>query len=88
MDGWPHLYSIAENGGEPLLLTPGNYMAEHISLTPDRRFLVFAANAGADADDIDRRHIVRVAVDRAAPEVLTPGRGLEWSPVVTGDMQT
>jgi dipeptidyl aminopeptidase/acylaminoacyl peptidase len=24
-------------------------------------------------------------VDRATPEVLTPGTGLEWSPVVTGD---
>ena len=88
MDGWPHLYSIPEKGGEPLLLTPGRYMAEHISISPDRRFLVFAANAGADPDDIDRRHIVRVPVDRAAPEVLTPGSGLEWSPVVTGDMQT
>jgi len=24
---------------------------------------------------------VRVPVDRAAPEVLTPGTGLEWTPV-------
>jgi dipeptidyl aminopeptidase/acylaminoacyl peptidase len=30
---------------------------------------------------------VRVPVDRAAPEVLTPGAGLEWTPVVTGDGQ-
>lgn len=85
MDGWPHLYSISERGGEPLLLTPGNYMAEHISLSPDKRHLVFAANAGTDPNDIDRRHVVRVPVDRAAPEVLTPGKGLEWSPAVTGD---
>ena len=85
MDGWPHVYSIAERGGEPLLLTPGRYMAEYIELSPDRRFLVFAGNAGRDADDIDRRHVVKVPVDRAAPEVLTPGAGLEWTPVVTGD---
>jgi dipeptidyl aminopeptidase/acylaminoacyl peptidase len=85
MDGWPHLYSIAQSGGEPLLLTPGRYMAEYVRLSPDRRFLVFAGNAGRDADDIDRRHIVKVPVDRAAPEVLTPGPGLEWTPVVTGD---
>src|SRR6476620_5501215 len=26
LDGWPHLYSISESGGEPMLLTPGNYM--------------------------------------------------------------
>jgi dipeptidyl aminopeptidase/acylaminoacyl peptidase len=85
MDGWPHLYSISENGGEPLLLTPGRYMAEYVALSHDGRFLAFAGNAGADADDIDRRHLVRVPVDRAAPEVLTPGIGLEWTPVFTGD---
>jgi dipeptidyl aminopeptidase/acylaminoacyl peptidase len=85
MDGWPHLYSIAQNGGDPLLLTPGRYMAEYVRLSPDRRFLVFAGNAGRDDHDIDRRHVVKVPVDRAAPEVLTPGEGLEWTPVVTGN---
>ena len=85
MDGWPHLYSVSEQGGEALLLTPGNYMAEYIRMSPDKRYLVFAANAGSDPNDIDRRHVVRVPVDRAAPEVLTPGTGLEWTPVVTGD---
>ncbi|HEX5706805.1 MAG TPA: prolyl oligopeptidase family serine peptidase [Pyrinomonadaceae bacterium] len=84
-DGWPHLYSIPSNGGDALLLTPGDYMAEYIRLSPDRRFLVFAANAGRDPLDIDRRHVVRVPVDRADPQVLTPGEGLEWTPVVTGD---
>jgi dipeptidyl aminopeptidase/acylaminoacyl peptidase len=85
LDGWPHLYSIPENGGEPLLLTPGNYMAEYISISNDRRYLVFAGNAGTDVDDIDRRHIVKVPVDRAEPVVMTPGKGLEWTPFVTGD---
>ena len=85
LDGWPHLYSISENGGEPLLLTPGNYMAEYVSISNDRRYLVFAGNAGSDVDDIDRRHIVKVPVDRAEPAVVTPGKGLEWTPFVTGD---
>ena len=40
-DGWPHLYSIDENGGELLLLTPGNFMAEHIRLSSDGKWLVF-----------------------------------------------
>ncbi len=84
-DGWPHLYSLPEAGGRPLLLTPGEYMAEYIRLSPDGRFLVFAGNAGSDPDDIDRRHVVAVPVDRATPEVLTPGNGLEWTPVVMGD---
>lgn len=85
LDGWPHLYSISEKGGEPLLLTPGNYMAEYISLSPDGRYLVFAGNAGPDSYDIDRRHIVKVPVDEAAPQVMTPGQGLEWTPYITGD---
>lgn len=84
MDGWPHLYSIAEAGGEPLLLTPGEGMAEYITLTPDRTALLFCGNMGRTAGDIDRRHVVRVPVDRAAPEVVTPGTGLEWTPVQTG----
>ena len=92
LDGWPHLYSVradAPSGGDPpLLLTPGRYMVEHVRLSPDRRTLVFAANAGATAGDIDRRHVVRVPVDRAAPEVVTPGVGLEWTPVYTGDGRT
>ena len=84
-DGQAHLYSIPEVGGTPLLLTPGNYMAEYISLSPDRKFLLFAGKAGSDADDIDRRHVVKVPVDRAQPRVMTPGDGLEWTPFVTGD---
>ncbi len=84
-DGWPHLYSVDENGGEPLLLTPGNFMAEHIQLSSDGKWLVFTANTGPDPLDIDRRHVVKVPVDRAAMEVMTPGDGLEWYPVVTGD---
>lgn len=88
MDGQPHLYSIAESGGAPLLLTPGEYMAEYVTLSPDRKWLLFAGNTGNTPDDIDRRHVVRVPVDRAAPEVITPGTGLEWTPVVTGDLST
>ncbi len=84
-DGWPHLYSISSQGGAALLLTPGNFMAEYIKLSPDKKFLVYCANAGPDKLDIDRRHVLRVPVDKAAPEVLTPGSGLEWTPAVIGD---
>ena len=87
-DGWPHLYSMPSSGGSPLLLTPGGFMAEHIQLSHDRKWLVFSGNTGPDKLDIDRRHVVRVPVDKAAVEVLTPGAGLEWTPVVTGDGAT
>ncbi|CAN5137511.1 S9 family peptidase [soil metagenome] len=84
-DGWPHLYSIGSQGGNAILLTPGNFMAEYIKLSPDSKWLVFCANTGPDKLDIDRRHVVRVPVDKAAMEVLTPGVGLEWKPAVIGD---
>jgi dipeptidyl aminopeptidase/acylaminoacyl peptidase len=83
-DGWPHLYSVSPDGGTPVLLTPGNFMVEHVRLAVDGRSLVFSANTGPSADDIDRRHIMRVSVDRADATVLTPGDGLEWTPVVLG----
>ena len=85
MDGWPHLYSLPEQGGTPLLLTPGNFMCEYVKLSPDRKWLLCAANAGTDPLDIDRRHVIRVAVDKANMQVMTPGAGLEWTPVATGD---
>jgi len=87
-DGWPHMYSVPENGGEALLLTPGPYMAEQVSLTPDGKWLLFQANAGTDKLDVDRRHVVRAAVDKQGIEVLTPGDGIETSPVMTGDCTT
>ena len=87
-DGWPHLYSVSSQGGSHLLLTPGNFMAEHIKLSADGKWLVFSANTGPDKLDIDRRHAVRVPVDKAAMEVMTPGAGIEWTPVVTGDGST
>jgi dipeptidyl aminopeptidase/acylaminoacyl peptidase len=79
MDGWAHLYSLPAAGGEATLLTPGEFIVEHVAMTPDRRALVYSANTGA-ADDIDRRHLFRVAVDRPGPTPLTPGAGLEWTP--------
>lgn len=79
-DGWPHLYSIAAEGGEPLLLTPGHFNVEQIKLSPDKKWLVFAANTGSGKDDLDRRHIGKVSVDEANMEMLTSGDGIESAP--------
>jgi len=87
-DGWPHLYSIPENGGQATLLTPGPFMAESIRLSPDGRTLLFQGNTGPDKLDADRRHVVRVAVDRPGIEVFTPGEGIEAEPILTGDGTT
>ncbi|MGA9828661.1 MAG: prolyl oligopeptidase family serine peptidase [Rhodanobacteraceae bacterium] len=85
LDGWPHLYSIGIDGGEPLLLTPGKFMVEDVVQSCDRRSLVYSANTGATADDDDRRHLFRVPVDRAQPEAVTHGTSLEWQPVIAGN---
>lgn len=87
-DGWQHLYSLPSTGGKPLLLTSGSFMAEHIRLSSDRKWLVFSGNTGSDPLDGDRRHVVRVPVDRPLAEVVTPGSGLEWTPMITGDGKT
>jgi dipeptidyl aminopeptidase/acylaminoacyl peptidase len=85
LDNWPHLYSVSVTGGEPMLLTPGDFMVEFVATTPDHRTIVYSGNAGRDPNDDDRRHLFRVSVDRAGPTALTSGAGLEWAPVVTGD---
>lgn len=87
-DGWPHLYSVAATGGTPLLLTPGRFMVEHVRMSGDGTMLLASANAGPDPLDIDRRHVVVAPIDRQAMRVLTPGDGLEWSPVLLGDRAT
>lgn len=88
LDGWPHVYSVPAAGGEPLLLTPGKFMAEYVAVTPDGRHVLYNANTGPDPDDDDRRHLFRVPVDAARPEALTRGDGIEWAPTATGDGAT
>ncbi len=87
-DGWPHMYSVPAVGGPALLLTPGRFMVEYVTLSPDRRFVVYNANTGSEPNDIDRRHLFKVPVDAATPTPLSSGRGLEWAPVVTADNAT
>jgi len=80
-DGWTHLYSISVDGGNPTLLTPGDFEVEHVSLGPDRRTVVFSSNQ----DDIDRRHIWRIDLTGGPAEAVTKGVGIEWEPSVTSD---
>jgi dipeptidyl aminopeptidase/acylaminoacyl peptidase len=75
----------AAGGAEPLLLTPGNFMVEFVTMSPDRRFVVYNANTGTDIADDDRRHLFKVPVDAAQPVQLTRGTDIEWGAVTTGD---
>ena len=87
-DGWPHLYSVAAAGGTATLLTPGRFMVEYVAIAPDRRTVFYNANTGSNPDDIDRRHLFKVAVDAPQPAQMTKGSEIEWNPVVTGDGRT
>jgi dipeptidyl aminopeptidase/acylaminoacyl peptidase len=84
-DGWPHLYRLPAAGGKETLLTPGNFMCEHISMSNDRKTLTFSANAGKDEHDIERRHAAKVSVTGEPMQVLTPGTHAEWMPVSLSD---
>jgi dipeptidyl aminopeptidase/acylaminoacyl peptidase len=74
--GWLHLYSIAAKGGQATLLTPGTFEVEFVSLAPDGDHILYNSNE----NDIDRRHLWRVAAEGGAPQEFTSGNGIEWSP--------
>jgi len=76
-DGWQHLYSVPTEGGQATALTPGPFEVEHVSFTDDGREAIFSSNE----NDIDRRHVWRVAVNSGPARPVTSGEGLEWSPV-------
>ena len=76
-DGWNHLYSIPAGGGAPTLLTPGNFEVEDVGLSADQKSVLFSSNQ----EDVDRRHIWRVAGDGRKAQPLSRGETIEWSPV-------
>jgi dipeptidyl aminopeptidase/acylaminoacyl peptidase len=76
-DGWSHLYSIPASGGKALLLTPGDFEVEDVSLTTDHKNILYASNQ----QDIDRRHIWMIAASGGKPKQLTSGTGIEVAPV-------
>ena len=84
-DNWPHLYAVDATGGNPQLLTPGNYMVENVAVSPDRQGLIYSANTGNLPGDEDRRHLFRVGMHGRTPEPLTSGTDLEWSPAALAD---
>ena len=80
-DGWGHLYSIPATGGLATLLTPGDFDVEDIAESQDEKSLIYTSNQ----NDIDRRHIWRVAISGGTPETVTRGEKIEWSPLQTSD---
>jgi dipeptidyl aminopeptidase/acylaminoacyl peptidase len=80
-DGRNHLYSISVSSAaeSPLLLTPGSFDVEDVTLSRDGGTVLYSSNQ----DDVDRRHIWRVAVNGGTPQAVSRGETIEWAPVQT-----
>ena len=80
-EGRNHLYSIDADGGAAQLLTPGDFDVEEVTLSGDRKSILYTSNQ----NDVDRRHIWRVSATGGDPQALTSGETIEWNPVETSD---
>ena len=80
-DGWMRLYSIPAKGGSVVPLTKARAEVEHVTMTPDRKHIVYSSNH----NDVDRRHLWRVAVRGGESRLMGGGEMIEWNPVITGD---
>jgi len=78
-DGWNHLYSVSTSGGPATLLTPGKFETEDVVLSADKQSVIFSSNQ----DDVDRRHLWKVAASGGTPQALTRGKTMEWTPLET-----
>jgi dipeptidyl aminopeptidase/acylaminoacyl peptidase len=83
-DGWLHLYAVPAGGGEPQLLTPGNFEIEYAAAAVNGNFIVYAGNSG----DIDRRHLWRLSFPNGKLIALTNGSGIETMPAIASDGQS
>ena len=61
---------------EPIDLTPGEGIAEFVSVSPDGHYLFYATNVG----DIDHRHIWRTPTSGDEPVQITSGSEIETYP--------
>jgi dipeptidyl aminopeptidase/acylaminoacyl peptidase len=83
-DGWAHLYSVSTSGGKETALTPGNYEVENVAWSPDRSYVIVAANKG----EINYRHLWKVRIEGGESEQLTSGASIEMYPaIVNGGKQ-
>jgi dipeptidyl aminopeptidase/acylaminoacyl peptidase len=77
--GWRQLYSVPVEGGDAEALTSGAFEVQFVTMTPDRKEIVYVSNQ----NDMHRRHLWRVSVQEGPPTQITSGSGIEWGPAVT-----
>lgn len=84
LDGWTHLYTVPVGGGRATLLTPGNFELDYATLSFDGKTIVYSSNQ----NDVDRRHVWKVAIAGGGPVPMTDGTGIETAPVVSSNDRT
>lgn len=69
-DGWRHAYAVPRDGGEPVLLTPGDYdVIATAGVDPNGHWIYFIASP----KDATQALLYRASVDKpGAPVLLTP----------------
>lgn len=91
-DGWIHLYAARADGkGAPVLLTPGAFEVEDVTVSTEGRALAYASNqlptddpqfaarmasGKVDTTDTERRHLWRVDLTKASPGPQRITRGV------------
>lgn len=79
-----HIWIVPSEGGEPELITPGNYNEHSISWAPDSRNIAFISNRSNDPDNNQRNDVWRVNIQTREVTRLTTLSGSafqpKWSP--------
>lgn len=78
--GWLQLYAIRARGRAIRSVTTGPFEVVHMTLSPDRRRLVYSSN-----EDIDRMHVWTVDLRGGQPTAAAKGRAIEDYPQISGD---
>lgn len=68
-DGWRHLYTVPRAGGEPRLLTPGDYDVVSVEAVDEAEGWIYFIAA---PDDPTRRYLFRVPLTGGEAERITP----------------
>ncbi len=78
--GWTHLYALNPSSGRTTLLTPGQFEVQFVSMAPNKRSIVYSSNQG----DLNRQHVWMID-NQLKVSQLSSGKGIQWSPVITGE---
>ena len=79
-DHLTHIWIIPSEGGEPELITPGDYNEHSISWSPDSRNIAFISNHSGDPDNNQRSDVWRVNIQTKEVTRLTAHSGTAFQP--------